>query len=87
MVLLVRAPLILFDGVCNLCNAWVRFVVRVRDVPAATDCRKIVILRFFVRDAFVSNLEELRPDVLFGNGPLGTKGVFCISKQSAGRRR
>ena len=28
MVLLVRAPLILFDGVCNLCNAWVRFVVR-----------------------------------------------------------
>jgi predicted DCC family thiol-disulfide oxidoreductase YuxK len=21
-------PLILFDGVCNLCNAWVRFVVR-----------------------------------------------------------
>jgi predicted DCC family thiol-disulfide oxidoreductase YuxK len=28
MVLLVRAPLILFDGVCNLCYAWVRFVVR-----------------------------------------------------------
>ena len=28
MVLLERAPLILFDGVCNLCNAWVRFVVR-----------------------------------------------------------
>src|SRR5579863_5046657 len=24
----VRPPLILFDGVCNLCNAWVRFVVR-----------------------------------------------------------
>jgi predicted DCC family thiol-disulfide oxidoreductase YuxK len=23
-----QAPLILFDGVCNLCNAWVRFVVR-----------------------------------------------------------
>jgi len=23
-----RAPLILFDGVCNLCNAWVRFLVR-----------------------------------------------------------
>jgi predicted DCC family thiol-disulfide oxidoreductase YuxK len=23
-----RAPLILFDGVCNLCNGWVRFVVR-----------------------------------------------------------
>ncbi len=22
------APAILFDGVCNLCNAWVRFVVR-----------------------------------------------------------
>lgn len=22
------APLILFDGVCNLCNAWVRFVLR-----------------------------------------------------------
>lgn len=22
------SPLILFDGVCNLCNAWVRFVVR-----------------------------------------------------------
>ena len=28
MVVRVRAPLILFDGVCNLCNAWVRFVVR-----------------------------------------------------------
>jgi predicted DCC family thiol-disulfide oxidoreductase YuxK len=23
-----REPLILFDGVCNLCNAWVRFLVR-----------------------------------------------------------
>jgi predicted DCC family thiol-disulfide oxidoreductase YuxK len=23
-----QPPLILFDGVCNLCNAWVRFVVR-----------------------------------------------------------
>jgi predicted DCC family thiol-disulfide oxidoreductase YuxK len=22
------APVILFDGVCNLCNAWVRFVIR-----------------------------------------------------------
>jgi predicted DCC family thiol-disulfide oxidoreductase YuxK len=29
-----QAPLILFDGVCNLCNAWVRFVVQ-RD-PAGT---------------------------------------------------
>jgi len=28
MVVPVRAPLILFDGVCNLCNAWVRFVIR-----------------------------------------------------------
>lgn len=22
------APIILYDGVCNLCNAWVRFVIR-----------------------------------------------------------
>jgi predicted DCC family thiol-disulfide oxidoreductase YuxK len=28
VVVRVRAPLILFDGVCNLCNAWVRFVIR-----------------------------------------------------------
>jgi predicted DCC family thiol-disulfide oxidoreductase YuxK len=28
MVVQVRAPLILFDGVCNLCNAWVRFAIR-----------------------------------------------------------
>ena len=28
MVVRVQAPLILFDGVCNLCNAWVRFVIR-----------------------------------------------------------
>jgi len=28
MLISVREPLILFDGVCNLCNAWVRFVVR-----------------------------------------------------------
>ena len=28
MVVPVRAPLILFDGVCNLCNGWVRFVIR-----------------------------------------------------------
>lgn len=28
MAVRVRAPLILFDGVCNLCNAWVRFVIR-----------------------------------------------------------
>ena len=28
MVVRVRAPLILFDGVCNLCNAWARFVIQ-----------------------------------------------------------
>lgn len=28
MALAVAAPVILFDGVCNLCNGWVRFVVR-----------------------------------------------------------
>jgi predicted DCC family thiol-disulfide oxidoreductase YuxK len=28
MLISVREPLILFDGVCNLCNAWVRFVIR-----------------------------------------------------------
>jgi predicted DCC family thiol-disulfide oxidoreductase YuxK len=28
MVPSLPAPVVLFDGVCNLCNAWVRFVVR-----------------------------------------------------------
>jgi predicted DCC family thiol-disulfide oxidoreductase YuxK len=28
MLTATQTPLILFDGVCNLCNAWVRFVVR-----------------------------------------------------------
>jgi predicted DCC family thiol-disulfide oxidoreductase YuxK len=28
MVLAQPAPVVLFDGVCNLCNAWVRFVFR-----------------------------------------------------------
>ncbi len=28
MIATTQAPLILFDGVCNLCIAWVRFVVR-----------------------------------------------------------
>jgi predicted DCC family thiol-disulfide oxidoreductase YuxK len=28
MIARTQALLILFDGVCNLCNAWVRFVVR-----------------------------------------------------------
>jgi predicted DCC family thiol-disulfide oxidoreductase YuxK len=28
MVVPVRTSLILFDGVCNLCNGWVRFVIR-----------------------------------------------------------
>jgi predicted DCC family thiol-disulfide oxidoreductase YuxK len=28
MVRPLPAPVVLFDGVCNLCNAWVRFVVR-----------------------------------------------------------
>jgi len=28
MVAALREPLILFDGVCNLCNVWVRFVIR-----------------------------------------------------------
>ena len=28
MVPELRAPVVLFDGVCNLCNAWVRFVFR-----------------------------------------------------------
>jgi predicted DCC family thiol-disulfide oxidoreductase YuxK len=28
MVPALPAPVVLFDGVCNLCNAWVRFVVR-----------------------------------------------------------
>jgi predicted DCC family thiol-disulfide oxidoreductase YuxK len=25
---MIAPPVVLFDGVCNLCNAWVRFVVR-----------------------------------------------------------
>ena len=28
MLVPVREPLILFDGVCNLCNGWVSFVIR-----------------------------------------------------------
>jgi predicted DCC family thiol-disulfide oxidoreductase YuxK len=28
MVPALSAPVVLFDGVCNLCNAWVRFIVR-----------------------------------------------------------
>jgi len=28
MLVPVQEPLILFDGVCNLCNAWVSFVIR-----------------------------------------------------------
>jgi predicted DCC family thiol-disulfide oxidoreductase YuxK len=28
MVVRVGAPFVLFDGVCNLCNDWVRFLVR-----------------------------------------------------------
>jgi predicted DCC family thiol-disulfide oxidoreductase YuxK len=28
IVIAVQSPLILFDGVCNLCNAWARFVIR-----------------------------------------------------------
>jgi predicted DCC family thiol-disulfide oxidoreductase YuxK len=28
MLVRVREPLILFDGVCNLCNGWVRFVIQ-----------------------------------------------------------
>jgi|SRR5215469_702201 predicted DCC family thiol-disulfide oxidoreductase YuxK len=36
MIARTQAPLILVDGVCNLCNAWVRFVVR-RD-PAGIFC-------------------------------------------------
>jgi predicted DCC family thiol-disulfide oxidoreductase YuxK len=28
MVVPLQEPLILFDGVCNLCNGWVRFVIR-----------------------------------------------------------
>ncbi len=28
MVPTLSPPVVLFDGVCNLCNAWVRFVVR-----------------------------------------------------------
>ena len=28
MVVKAPMPLILFDGVCNLCNGWVRFIVR-----------------------------------------------------------
>jgi predicted DCC family thiol-disulfide oxidoreductase YuxK len=28
MLVRVREPLILFDGVCNLRNAWARFVIR-----------------------------------------------------------
>lgn len=44
------------------------------------DCREIVILRFFVRDAYVSNLEDCALACFFKSAPLGTKGVFWASR-------
>jgi predicted DCC family thiol-disulfide oxidoreductase YuxK len=61
MVVPVRAPLILFDGVCNLCNAWVRFVIR-RDPTG--------VFRFAAQQSPVGQpvIEEL----LRGAGPLSS---------------
>ena len=50
-----------------------------RDVVAAPGWRRIVILRFFVGGVLVNNPGNSPMDALFGNAPLGTKGVTCIS--------
>ena len=61
MVVPVRAPLILFDGVCNLCNAWVRFVIR--HDPAG-------VFRFAAQQSSVG--QAVIEDHVRGAGPLSS---------------
>ena len=61
MVVPVRAPLILFDGVCNLCNAWVRFLVR-RD--------PVGIFRFAAQQSRTG--QAIIEDQLSGTSPLSS---------------
>jgi predicted DCC family thiol-disulfide oxidoreductase YuxK len=69
MVVPVRAPLILFDGVCNLCNAWVRFVVR-RD--------PVGIFRFAAQQSPIG--QAIIEDQLSGAGQLSS--VILIEDNS-----
>src|SRR5216683_111615 len=50
-----------------------------RDVVAAPGWRRIVNLRFFVGGVLGSNRGNSPMVALFGNAPLGTKGVICVS--------
>ena len=73
MVVPVRAPLILFDGVCNLCNAWVRFVIR-RD---PTDVFRFAAQQSPVGQAVIEELmrsaEPLSSIVLIADGRVYTE--------------
>jgi predicted DCC family thiol-disulfide oxidoreductase YuxK len=64
-------PLILFDGVCNLCNAWVRFVVRhdptgiFRFAPQQSSIGQAMIEKHFSGSRQLSSVILIRGDTVY----------------------
>jgi predicted DCC family thiol-disulfide oxidoreductase YuxK len=69
----VSAPVILFDGVCGLCNAWIDFVLRhdrravFRLAPLQSDAGQRVLLDFGLRLDYTASIVLVTSDgVLVG---------------------
>lgn len=79
-------PIILFDGVCNLCNRWVQFVIE-RDPEAEF---RFAPLQSEVGEALVAEeglpTDELESVVLIENGEVYTKSdaVLRVGKRLGG---
>jgi predicted DCC family thiol-disulfide oxidoreductase YuxK len=71
MTLPLATPLILFDGVCNLCNAWVRFVVRhdstgiFRFAPQQSSIGQAMIAKHFSGSQQISTVILIRGDTVY----------------------
>jgi predicted DCC family thiol-disulfide oxidoreductase YuxK len=78
MALPLTAPLILFDGVCNLCNAWVRFVVR----HDSGGCFRFAAQQSFIGQAMIeahlSDPQQLSSVILIAGNSVYTESTAVL---------
>jgi predicted DCC family thiol-disulfide oxidoreductase YuxK len=71
-------PLILYDGVCNLCNAWVRFVVRHDPAGTFRLAAQQSSVGQAVIERYLSGSQQLSSVILFTGGTIYTESAAVL---------
>jgi predicted DCC family thiol-disulfide oxidoreductase YuxK len=85
----VSAPVILFDGVCGMCNAWIDFVLRhdrravFRLAALQSDAGQRVLLDFGLRQDYAASIVLVTSDGML----LGEAAVWEILRRLGGNWR